>query len=83
MRHLLVAVPLALAALAPVAPAHALTCVPGDAAVSRLADAGVCAGIVCVDLCGPTVVVDPYCNRLPTTSLDAMCAAVDGLRWNS
>ena len=83
LRRLLVAVPLALAALAPVAPAHALTCVPGDVVASTLADAGVCAGIVCVDLCGPTVVVDPYCDHLATNNFDALCAAIDGLRWNS
>jgi hypothetical protein len=82
VRRLLVAVPLAIAALAPVAPAHAaLTCVPGP--VSQVVNAGVCAGIVCVDLCGPTVVVDPYCHHLAVDNLDALCAAVDGIRWNS
>lgn len=90
MRALLAAVPLTLAVLAPAAHAaedphipSGLTCVPGAAVAISPVDAGVCAGFVCVDLCGPILVVDPYCSTDGTTPVDALCAAIDGIRWES
>jgi hypothetical protein len=52
-------------------PAAAEPCYP-DKSLSYV---GVCAYTICVDLCGPVVVVDPYCE-LERPAL-ATCQAVD------
>jgi hypothetical protein len=57
---------------------------PADAAVqchgvySGSTNVGVCAGIICVDLCGPELVVDPTCTGTPAFTT-ALCAAIDNL----
>ncbi len=72
MRRLLVLPLLAAAAFATPASAD-VSC---HGVVSGSFQAGVCAGIVCVDLCGPRLVVDPYCTGAPA-NLGALCAVVD------
>ncbi|HEX8004135.1 MAG TPA: hypothetical protein VF519_15715 [Mycobacteriales bacterium] len=55
---------------------------PASAAVSchgvysGSTDVSVCAGIECVDLCGPRLVVDPRCSGAPSIAA-ALCAAID------
>ena len=41
-------------------------------------EAGVCAGVVCWDLCGPRLIVDPYCRQAHGPYL-ATCVFVDQL----
>jgi hypothetical protein len=45
------------------------------------ANAGVCAGIECVDLCGPILVVDPYCTNDDPAIL--ACRVVDRLYFST
>jgi hypothetical protein len=45
-------------------------------------EAGVCAGVVCVDLCGPRLVVDPYCRQSHGPYL-ATCVLVDQLYYST
>lgn len=69
------------ALLAPFAPAaHADVSCYG--VVAGGTQAGVCAGVVCVDLCGPTVVVDPYCHQDSGPWLKT-CEVVDSLYFRS
>ncbi|HEV2890443.1 MAG TPA: hypothetical protein VGX28_08705 [Frankiaceae bacterium] len=75
MRRLLVLPLLAAAAFAaPAAPASADVSCHG--VYSGSFDAGVCAGIVCVDLCGPRLVLYTTCSGAPSVAA-ALCAAVD------
>ena len=69
------------ALLAPLAgAAHAdVECYGVDAGATH---AGVCAGVVCVDLCGPTVIVDPYCYQDHGPYLET-CNVVDALSYRS
>ena len=41
-------------------------------------EAGVCAGIVCWDLCGPRLVLDPYCRQAHAPYL-VTCVVIDQL----
>lgn len=45
-------------------------------------EAGVCVGSYCWDLCGPTLVVDPYCEQAHGPYL-ATCVLVDELYYSS
>lgn len=76
MRRLL-AFPL-LAAAAIALPAPSASAVPCHGVYSGTARVGVCAGIECVDLCGPRLVVDPECSGIGG-QLAALCAAIDGI----
>ena len=73
MRRLLV-LPLLLGAFsfAPSA-SHAVPC---HGVYSGNTNVGVCAGIECVDLCGPRPVVYTQCSGVPTV-VYALCFAVD------
>jgi hypothetical protein len=76
MRRLL-ALPLVAAAIAVAVPAPAAQAVP----CYGTTDVGVCAGIECVDLCGPILVVDPYCKHDDPAIL--ACRLVDAIRYSS
>ncbi|MDQ1712238.1 MAG: hypothetical protein QOE45_1688 [Frankiaceae bacterium] len=76
MRRLL-ALPLAAAAFAVAAPAPAAQAVP----CYGTTDVGVCAGIECNDLCGPILVVDPYCRHDDPAIL--ACRVVDRLYFST
>ena len=86
MRKLLVTSLLALAALGGTAHATDPIGVPAPfdcyGVVAGGTEAGVCAGIVCVDLCGPRLVVDPYCRQSHGPYL-ATCAIVDDLGFGT
>ena len=74
MRRLLVLPLLALAAFAGTAQAGPPPVPDGVHCTGAYVDgneAGICAGIVCVDLCGPRPYVRPYCTL---DVIDAMCA---------
>lgn len=76
VRRLLV-LPLLASAFAFAAPAS--SAVPCHGVYSGNFDLSVCAGIECVDLCGPRLVVDPRCSGAPVSNLAALCAAIDGI----
>jgi hypothetical protein len=82
MRRLLVTTLLAAAALGGTARATDPIGVPSRidcyGVVARGTEAGVCAGIVCWDLCGPRLVLDPYCRQAEAPYL-AACVLIDQL----
>ena len=86
MRRLIVTTLLAAAALGGTAQATDPIGVPSTydcyGVVAAGTEAGVCAGIICVDLCGPTLVVDPYCRQAHGPYL-ATCVFVDQLYYRS
>lgn len=82
MRRLIVTTLLATAALSGTAqatdPIHVPSIYDCFGVVAAGTEAGVCAGIVCWDLCGPRLVVDPYCRQAHGPYL-ATCVFVDQL----
>ena len=86
MRRLIVTTLLAAAALGGTAHATDPIRVPSSydcyGVVAGGTEAGVCAGIVCWDLCGPTLIVDPYCRQSSDPYL-ATCVLVDQLYYRS
>ena len=76
MRRLLILPLLLAAAFAPPASADDVPC---HGVHSGNTVIGICAGVICNDLCGPRVVVHGQCSGAPA-NLAALCALYDNVR---